>query len=110
MPKIKNWSYDETAPYAKWVHDETGDSIEIGPAAQTEYHNNGTPAEYQITFWSRDGLNNRVLSLKFSSLKKAKQTARYEAKNHPDGKLVRSQREKHRYLEWGEDERSYNDG
>lgn len=102
MPKIKNWSRDEDAPYARWVHDETGDTIEIGPADQTSYDGYGTPKKYQVTLWSRDGLNNRVISSYYSSQKDAMDEAKRIARRNPKGKLVKSQNEKFHYLEWGE--------
>lgn len=102
MPKIPNWSINNDYPFYKLVHDTTGDSIEIGPAMNTEYKNNGCPKEYQVTLWARDSANNRVLNLTYTSKKKAKEKAREVARHNPEGQLVKSMYEKRNYLDWGE--------
>lgn len=102
MPKIPNYTLIQEEPYPKWEHDETGDSIEIGPSDQTEYDADGTPHKYQITLWARDGLNNRVEDWGIPSLKKARKEAVRIARKHPEGKLVRSMEEKRNLLNWGQ--------
>lgn len=103
MPKIKNWSVKEKTVHYGLVHDETGDSIEVGASRGSEYRSDGCPKEYQITLWSRDHTNNRVLTLTYNSKEKAKEKVREYARNHPDGKLVKTKNEEFNFMEWGEE-------
>lgn len=93
--KIPNWSRDDGA-YPAWEHDETGQSIEIGPDDQTEYRADGNPKNYQITFWN--GLNNHVAYFSITSLREAKQLARKKARDNPDGDLIKSMDKKYHFV------------
>lgn len=101
MPKVPNWTRVSDSPYPKWVHDITGDSIEVGPDDGTDWVN-GHPENYQITLFSRDGLNNRVVDSYISSLEEAKKRAVSIACSNPDGELVKTMEEERNLLEWGE--------
>lgn len=104
MPKIRNWNLNKDDYYYKLIHDTTGDSIKLGPAKQTEFREDGNPKKYQITLWSRDGLNNFVLATNYRSKEKAKEECRRIARDNIDGKVIKSMDEKRKCLEWGEGE------